>query len=678
MSILAFENTNDSIIDTMKKYIAAALLAFLFSLTNLRAQSESWFADKFSMFIHFGLYSQLGGVWEGEPVKQGYSEQIQSFAGIFSDWYAEEAYGFDPVNFDADAIAQLAKAGGMRSIVFTSKHHDGFCMFDTKTTKYSSVYMMPSHRDFVRELSDACRRHGLKFGLYYSLIDWNYPHAYPISSHNADFITPQHHEFSKAQVRELLTNYGEVSELWFDMGSLEPWQSRELYDLVKDLQPECMVSGRLGNDAYDFAVMPDNKLPESALHAPWQTAASMFDETWSYRSWQERGKVEDKYAEKLRSLIEIVSHGGNYLLNIGPASDGSVVPFEAEVIRSIGKWLEQNGDAIYGTHQSPFRTTWEWGHVTVKGNVMYLLLTGTCPEDGLICILDKTVKVTPDMFGKSDVEVIRLECDRPVSSLVRSACVQGDETLSWSNAQPDYSYSCFDYYSNYRSTVGYGWDVLLQRPVSSVELTYTSEEIGRQVRVDVGGVEVDVVLSGDLSSEFKTYAGIHSLRFGRMRGGMFDGTVSLGRVPQWVVLDSGDAEVASTGFTNYVMAADMYVVKPCTVILDVRAGNGVEVLVDGKSMMKHLNPYRTTDRTEKVMLDLQKGSHEVVLRSYNRFEETVCAGMTFADEQKVYRMKVSLPSVTSKGLVHVGLQPLDRLSPHTDCELHNVTLRLVK
>lgn len=682
----------------MKKYIALAFVAVLLSMSALRAQSVSWYEDKYSMFIHFGLYSHLGGVWDGEPVRQGYSEQIQSFAGIFSDWYAEEAYAFDPVRFDADEIAGLAKAGGMRSIVFTSKHHDGFCMFDTETTKYSSVYMMPSHRDFVREISEACRRHGLKFGLYYSLIDWNYPHAYPISSHNADFVTPEHHEFSKAQVRELLSNYGDVSELWFDMGSLEPWQSRELYDLVKELQPECMVSGRLGNDAYDFAVMPDNKLPQSALHAPWQTAASMFNETWSYRSWQDRGEVEDKYAEKLRSLIEIVAHGGNYLLNIGPASDGSVVPFEAEVIRSIGKWLEENGDAIYGTRQSPFRTVdggYEWGHVTVNGNMMYLLLSGEYPEiglslpvaDGLVCVEGApyeihggmcTIEVTPDMFGKPDVQVVRLTYDRPVDDMVASECCLGTESLSWRNAQPDYSYSCFDYYSNYRSTVGYGWDVMVQRPVSAVELTYTSEEVGRQIRLTLGDVEVDVNLVDGSYVDLKTYAAIDSLKFGRMRGGVFDNPALTARVPQWDNMSSWAAKVASTGFANYLVDAEVSVDKASNVIFDVLSGNGVEVIVDGKAMMKHLNPYRTVSRTEKVMVDLAKGNHEIVLRSFNRFEETAFAGISISEDQRVYSMKIALPSQVGKGLVHVGIRPLDRNSPHTDCELHNVSLRLMR
>ena len=281
----------------MKKlltFIMACVISLGVTAQISKEAFEKWHQNKYSMFIHFGLYSELGGVWEGSPVTRGYSEQIQSFAGIFSDWYGDTALRFNPTLFNADAIVSLAKEAGMRSIIITTKHHDGFCMFRTATTDYNSYDATPGKRDFIKEMAEACKRGGINFGIYFSLIDWHFPQAYPISSHNCDFITPQHHEFTKAQVTELLTNYGPISELWFDMGSNTPEQSKELYQLVHRLQPDCMVSGRLGNDQYDFSVMADNTYPEGSLQTAWQTAASMFDETWSYRSWQKRGTFTPK------------------------------------------------------------------------------------------------------------------------------------------------------------------------------------------------------------------------------------------------------------------------------------------------------------------------------------------------------------------------------------------------
>ncbi len=668
----------------MKRTIIS-ILAGLFSVLSVYAQTD-WRGDKYSMFIHFGLYSHFGGVWNGEPVKQGYSEQIQSFAGIFSDWYAEEAYGFRPDAFDADQIARLAKDAGMRSIVFTSKHHDGFCMFNTKTTEYSSVKMMPSGRDFVREISDACARHGLKFGLYFSLIDWNYPHAYPISSHNADFVTPQHHEFNKAQVRELLTKYGPVSELWFDMGSLQPHQSKELYDLVKELQPDCMVSGRLGNDVYDFAVMADNKLPESALQAPWQSAASMFPETWSYRSWQKRGNVDDKVAEKLRSLIKVVSHGGNYLLNIGPASDGSVVPFEKEVLLKMGEWLQENGDAIYGTQPSPFNEEFAWGDVTMKGNDLYLLLTGTYPKEGYIELkFDKVgcrIPVDRKMFADpADVHVIKTEIKGELRRNVKRVGVE--QTLSWKNATPDYSYSCFDYYSNYRSTVAYNWNVTGRREIKGLQLRYAMSDAGKTVKVQVGDKEYEVTLDMENVEELDAKVKVVSSSFGRMRGGTFDRPTSLEGV-QWEELEAPEIQREASPFSNYLMKVILHAGKPCRLHLHVIAGNGMEFLIRDKStgeyvsMMKHLNPYRAEAFAESVMLDLEQGDTEVVLRSYNRFEDDLLMQVKphFQQYEYVQTLIWEEPVSASRGLP-IRISNADNESVHTDCKLHNIEIKLI-
>lgn len=670
-------------------------LALVFQAIAQMSENESfdaWKNDKYSMFIHFGLYSYLGGEWEGEPVRRGYSEQIQSFGGIFGDWYASVADEFDPVCFDAAEIASLAKKAGMRSVVFTSKHHDGFCMFDTKTTEYNSVDLTPSKRDYVRELSDACAREGLKFGLYFSLIDWNYPQASPISSHNADFVTPDHHELNMAQVRELLTGYGPVSELWFDMGSLRPEQSRELYALVKELQPDCMVSGRLGNDVYDFAVMADNKLPEVALHAPWQSAASMFSETWSYRSWQERGEVQDKVAEKLRSLIDVVSRGGNYLLNIGPSGDGNVVPFEKDVLLGIGSWLDGNGYAIYGTEASPFREIYDWGAVTYRGNEIYLLLTGDMPQSGSAVLPmpagyslkdvrgasarmsrrgECVVQLNEDMYADpADVHVVTLVFDKEVRPVPMNSGV-------WA----DYSYSCFDYYSNYRSSVAYNHAMAFRGSVKEIELVYAKSDIGRKVHVQVGDYECDVTLDGSCAEELEGVTELYGYEFGRMRGGTFDRSLSVSGV-EWSKADTDCFKYDTRPFANHLLAAAMKSEMPAWVVLEVTSGNGAEMAVVGedpdenRSLFKHLNPYGTKSLTEQVLVEVPAGETHLVMRSYNRFEREGAIGLVLAEEQRLYRQKILVPASDRPkavgGRIVVRLSAADAVSPHADCGLHNL------
>lgn len=690
----------------MKRILAAIIsLAFpILAVASSPLGSDSfrrWQDDKFSMFIHFGLYSYYGGVWDGKPVTSGYSEQIQSHAGIFSDWYSSAAQDFDPVEFDADGIASLAVSAGMRSIVFTSKHHDGFCMFDTATTGYDSVDMTPSGRDYVRELSDACRKAGLRFGLYFSLIDWNYPHAYPISSHNADFITDEHHQFNMEQIRELLTGYGDISELWFDMGSLTPCQSRELYELVHELQPGCMVSGRLGNDMYDFAVMPDNFYPDAALQAPWQCAASMFNETWSWRSWQERGKVEDKAAEKLRSLINVVAHGGNYLLNIGPADDGSVVPFEKDVLISIGKWLEKEGDAIYGVEASPFRDEFEWGAVTMKDNALNLILSGSFPASGVASLPSMGTRVkkvlTPgadvsvrkgninvaldeNMYSDPlDIRVIRLELDRDLSEMHHYGQVSSDAILTTADAMCDHSYSCFDYYSNYKSTVAYSWALDVSKS-KSLTLCYSDAEKGSRISLEVNGVEREVVLDSEVDASLPVAeCSVGPARYSRMRGGVFNGPSS------WKAYSSQELEAMAPieadsysapvpAFSNHILIREIEVTEAGFAAIGICGGNGVELVLDGESVMKHLNPYRTARKMENVVVYLEEGVHQIALRAYNRFENEIDICLRLS-ELKMYGVDVPLDKDLMVGTCRLKVSNPDLPSVHTDSGLHNLIFR---
>ena len=675
----------------MKKFLTllmVALLCFNASAQIAQEAYNKWHQNKYSMFIHFGLYSVYGGVYNGKPVTFGYSEQIQSFAGIFSDWYGDTALEFDPVKFNADEIVALAKEAGMRSIVITTKHHDGFCMFKTATTPYNSVDATPSKRDYVKELSDACRRGGINFAIYFSLIDWNYPHAYPISSHNCDFITPQHHEFTKAQVTELLTNYGPVSELWFDMGSNRPEQSKELYELVHKLQPNCMVSGRLGNGWYDFAVMADNTYPEGALQAPWQSAASMFDETWSYRSWQKRGDKHEKAMEKLRSLINVVSHGGNFLLNIGPRGDGSVVEFESEVLKEIGAWLKTNGEAIYGTEASPFREDFAWGKSTRKGNKLYLILSGEYPANGTIelnmpgyklqdskGILASAnmkgnklmVSLPKEAYNDQTIQVVELTFDREVLPQASA------NTARTSN----YSYDCFDYYSNYRSTVSYDWT--LAKKSNKVELTYTPEELGKEISMNGQLVKLEGGKAITLKVDPKTAWGKRYICGPEFN--LFDRAstieASLEKLPlrkkggAWKEVNDEKITLPVNLIEDYYLMQTVESPKAQDILLDVAAGNAIEVFVNGVSVMKHSNPYRCKYREEKVLVHLNKGTNQIILRAYNRFEKETTLLLRPSAEQVIYKQNVALDAPADR----VTIRRTGLATQHTDTELHNVVVK---
>ena len=675
----------------MKKLYTLLMVALISIGASAQIAQDAynqWHQNKFSMFIHFGLYSVYGGVYNDKPVTFGYSEQIQSFAGIFSDWYGDTALEFDPVKFNADEIVALAKEAGMRSIVITTKHHDGFCMFKTATTDYNSVDATPAKRDYVKELSDACRRGGINFAIYFSLIDWHFPHAYPISSHNCDFITPQHHEFTKAQVTELLTNYGPVSELWFDMGSNRPEQSKELYELVHKLQPNCMVSGRLGNGWYDFAVMADNKYPEGALQAPWQSAASMFNETWSYRSWQKRGDKHEKAMEKLRSLINVVSHGGNFLLNIGPRGDGSVVEFESDVLKEIGAWLKVNGKAIYGTEASPFRENFAWGTSTRKGNKLYLILSGEYPANGVIELSlpgyklqdskgnltsanmkgSKLMVTLPkDAYNDQTIQVVELTFDREVMPQTNANSVR----------TANYSYDCFDYYSNYRSTVSYEW--ALKKNTKKVELTYTPEELGDEISLNDQFVKLEGGKAITLQVDPKTQWGKRYICGPEFN--LFDcaSTIeaSLEKTPlrkkggAWKEVGEEKVTLPVNLIEDYYMMQMVESPKAQDILLDVAAGNAIELFVNGVSVMKHNNPYRCKYRDEKVLVHLGKGTNVILLRAYNRFEKETSLLLRPSAEQVIYKQDVTLDAPANQ----VKVRRTGLATQHTDTELHNLRVK---
>ncbi|WP_329390993.1 alpha-L-fucosidase [Streptomyces sp. NBC_01716] len=338
----------------------------------------AWQRLQFGMFIHWGLFSELGGVWEGEPVTSGYSEQIQMWADISEEEYLDVAARFRPDRFDPAGICSLAKQAGMRYVVITSKHHDGFSMFDTATTDYDVTDATPYGKDPLKALADECRSQGLKFGFYFSLVDWHQGHEFDGGNNNP--IPASMEPVIKAQIRELMTNYGDIAEVWFDMSSPTDAQSEEFAGIVRELQPKAAVNSRVWNNKGDFRTLGDNEIPSVALDGAWQTPASIYHDTWGYRSWQVRDDLPGKIRDLVVGLTGVRARGGNYLLNIGPRGDGSVVEFEADVLRGMGDWLDRHPDAVLDASATRFGGR-PWGEVTVKDRDLFLHVTDW-PESG--------------------------------------------------------------------------------------------------------------------------------------------------------------------------------------------------------------------------------------------------------------------------------------------------------
>ncbi|HXF63650.1 MAG TPA: alpha-L-fucosidase, partial [Caldilineaceae bacterium] len=330
-----------------------------------------WRAAKFGLFIHWGLYAIPAGVWKGEQVP-GIGEWIMHRARIPVAEYEALARQFNPVHFNAAAWVSLAKRAGQKYLVITAKHHDGFCLFDSALTGYNIVDATPFGRDPMVELAEECRRQGIKFGFYYSQTqDWHHPDGdgndwdYDESAKDFDgyirgYVAPQ--------VRELLTNYGEIAIIWFDTPKgITPEQSRFLLDLVHELQPNCLVCGRLGNQLGDYASAGDNRIPQQAVEADWETPATIND-TWGYKSYDHNWKPAE---ELIRKLVDIVSKGGNYLLNVGPTAEGVIPQPSVERLEAMGRWLAVNGESVYGTQPGPIQGTAAY-RTTRKPGKVYL------------------------------------------------------------------------------------------------------------------------------------------------------------------------------------------------------------------------------------------------------------------------------------------------------------------
>ncbi|HEV2318285.1 MAG TPA: alpha-L-fucosidase, partial [Verrucomicrobiae bacterium] len=336
------------------------------------ARMQWWRDARFGMFIHWGLYSEAAGYWNGQPTS-GAGEWIMTDMRIPRDQYATLASKFDPVKFDADQWAETARKAGMKYLVITSKHHEGFCMFKTKATDYNVVDATPWHTDPLQALSKACRRHGIKFCVYYSIMDWHSPDQAPATAdpdhpeYNPTSFIPGRKEayiqYMKAELAELIHQY-HPGLIWFDGQWMNGWTDQDgqnLYRYLRTLDPKLIINNRI-KGAGDYET-PEQYIPPNGLPGrDWETCMTMND-TWGYK----RDDNDWKSSETLiRNVVDIASKGGNYLLNVGPTGEGLIPDASIERLNEIGQWMKVNGAAIYGTSAGPFTRQLPWGRCTSK------------------------------------------------------------------------------------------------------------------------------------------------------------------------------------------------------------------------------------------------------------------------------------------------------------------------
>lgn len=407
----------------MNKLLHLLLLAFVsfstqaqYKPTPENLSNREWFQDaRFGLFIHWGVYSVLG---DGEWVMN--NQQIPVSA------YEKLPTFFNPTQFDPKEWVQLAKDAGMKYITITSKHHDGFAMWDSKVSDYNVVKRTPYGKDILKMLADECQRQGMKLFFYHSQLDWHHPDYFPRGNTGRDYTgRPENGDWFKyldymdAQLAELLTNYGDIAGIWFD-GMWDKkdadWRLEKTYKLIHGLQPGALVGSNHHRTPYpgeDFQMF-EKDLPghNTTGFAPEQTVGSLPKETcetinnsWGFHLKDNRHKSRK---DLIQYLVKAAGYDANFLLNVGPMPNGKIQPEHADRLRQVGAWLKKNGETIYGTRGGPL-TPRDWGVTTHAGNKVYVHILKWYDESLVIPSWGKKVRRARLFSDKTPLKFVENE-----------------------------------------------------------------------------------------------------------------------------------------------------------------------------------------------------------------------------------------------------------------------------
>jgi alpha-L-fucosidase len=408
----------------MIKQIISFFICIVLYVTAVSAQSAvatpaenlktKWFREaRFGMFIHWGLFAQHAGTYKGKKY-YGISEWLQERAKIPAKEYEKFAAEFNPVDFNAAQWVSFAKASGIKYIVITAKHHEGFAMFKSMVSAFNIVDATPYKKDPMKELAAECKKAGIRLGFYYSQFqDWHEPNGggndWDFNNTKKDY--PVYYA-TKAipQIKELLTNYGDLGLIWFDTpGDMTQEQSKEFLKKVKDWQPNCLVSSRVGNGLGDYTDFGDGEVPAGVVKGPWE-AIFTHNDSWGYSSFDNNFKTPK---EIIRLLTTISSKGGNLLLNIGPMANGKIPDLSQKYFLETGKWLRKNGQSIYGTTCSLIKPQ-PWGVTTNKPGKLFIHVFQS-PLNG---------KITIPVKGLTIHSVYWLSNKKPVAAAMKATGLQ--------------------------------------------------------------------------------------------------------------------------------------------------------------------------------------------------------------------------------------------------------------
>ena len=424
------------------------------------ARMKWWRESRFGMFIHWGVYAVPAGTYDGKQIP-GIGEWIMRRGKIPVERYRKYAAEFNPVKYDPDAWVRLAKEAGMKYIVITSKHHDGFALFDSKVTDWDIVDATPYGKDLLKPLAEACRKHGMKLGFYYSQAqDWTHPGGAGTGWDPAQEgdMTEYIRKIAAPQVREILSNYGDLAVLWWDTPANMTKERAELLLPLIRLQPGVIHNNRLGGGYRGDTDTPEQHIPATGIKGrDWETCMTM-NRTWGWKSYDHDWKSVQML---IRNLCDIASKGGNYLLNVGPKPDGTIPDESIERLQAVGEWMKTYGEAIYGTSASPCKRP-AWGRITRKacdGKTTLYLHVFEWPADGKLklwvggevdsaSLLGEPDRVITATSAEGATEVtLRGEAPDPNASVVKvvyTGDIEVTDALARVNADGSYQLDAVD------------------------------------------------------------------------------------------------------------------------------------------------------------------------------------------------------------------------------------------